>query len=144
MVPGHRPEVGAGVEEEGPGRWRPGHHGEAEPLHGFAEVVGAGNQVELPAPRDLVPAAGLLEPEELRVRGDAGPHPPGEERNPGEAARQGGRGGRAIRVEHDGAGLHVGDEEVEPEGAGGDEDEHGCRGAAQAEEAEGWRSVRWT
>jgi hypothetical protein len=136
MVPGPRPEGGAGVEEEGPGRWRPGHHGEAERLHGLAEVVGAGDQVEQPAPRDLVPAADLLEPEGLRVRGDVDLHPPGEERDPSEAARQGGRGGRAVRAEHDGADLHVGVEEVEPEGAGGDEDGHGCRGAAQAEEAE--------
>jgi hypothetical protein len=132
MVPGPRPEVGAGVEEERRCRRRPRHHREAEPLHCLAEVVGAGDEVEQPAPRDLVPAAGLLEPEKLLVRGDVGPHSPREEREPGEAARHGERGGRAVSVERDGAGLDVGVEEVEAGGAGGDEEGRGAGGGGGA------------
>lgn len=79
VIPGPRPEVGAGVEEEGPGRRRPRHQRVAEPLHGLAEVVGAGDHVEQPAAGNLVPFPGLLQPQERLVRRDVGPHPPREE-----------------------------------------------------------------
>lgn len=138
VVSGPWPQVGAGVEEERPGRRGPRHQGVAEPLHDLAEVVGTGHRVEPSAPGDLVPAPGFLEPQELLVGRDVHPHTPREQGQPDEAAgeREEGGGGGMGGVERPGAGLDVGVEEVEGEGAGGDEQGHGRGRAAQAEEPE--------
>ena len=158
VVSGPRAEVGAGVEEERPRRRHPRHHGEAQaqPLHGLAEVVGAGDEFEPPTPRDPVPAAGLLEPQELLVRRDVRRHPLPYAKRASPAMQRASRAkreaGRAACSAKERA-VHVAVEEVEGEGAGGgeDEDRHGGRGAARRgaggrgeAEPSGWTSVRWT